>query len=491
MNNEQLIGLLQDQLLYYKEREREHSALIHSMSLQITSQTGLIESLTESVHALEQALLQKDASLMKAGNKNRGLTKLIANKSEKQPAQTILQVQDKPAAPTPKERGNNCARRKEHFQLETREHHIFPPLQSADTVPGKRFKTVDSIRYEYIPPRFIKHIYHRHYYLFQGRIAVGELPAVPLLNSNYDASFIAGILQMRYIYSMPVERIIKFFAENGFELNKSTAHGLVKKAAQMLDSLEEVLGEAVREDDYLHMDESYYTVLDKGKTNAFGKASGKVYIWSALAHHLNLVHFFYENGSRARNVLTQYIKPGYRGAIQSDGLGNYKILETDEYPSAIRLACFQHCKRKFLDIEGNPQAKEIVEIINRLYTGEHKIPPQYSPEQVLAQKKKYAEPILKELKDKLLALQADRNILPKSALAKAVNYALKEYPALCNYILKLEYELDNNAIERQNRYISLSRRNSLFAGSHKGAKRSALIYSLACSCRLNGINTFE
>jgi len=24
-----------------------------------------------------------------------------------------------------------------------------------------------------------------------------------------------------------------------------------------------------------------------------------------------------------------------------------------------------------------------------------------------------------------------------------------------------------------------------------GAKRSALIYSLACSCRLNGINTFE
>ena len=57
----------------------------------------------------------------------------------------------------------------------------------------------------------------------------GSLPAVPLLNSNYDASFIAGILQLRYIYSMPVERIIKLFAEHGFEMNKATAHGLIKK----------------------------------------------------------------------------------------------------------------------------------------------------------------------------------------------------------------------------------------------------------------------
>jgi len=45
--------------------------------------------------------------------------------------------------------------------------------------------------------------------------------------------------------------------------------------------------------------------------------------------------------------------------------------------------------------------------------------------------------------------------------------------------------------QRYNRYISLSRRNSLFFGSHKGAERGALFYSLACSCRMQGINTFE
>ena len=52
-------------------------------------------------------------------------------------------------------------------------------------------------------------------------------------------------------------------------------------------------------------------------------------------------------------------------------------------------------------------------------------------------------------------------------------------------------KLRDNAIERLNRYVSLSWRNSLFFGSHKGAERGAMFYSLVCSCRLNGVNFFE
>lgn len=52
-------------------------------------------------------------------------------------------------------------------------------------------------------------------------------------------------------------------------------------------------------------------------------------------------------------------------------------------------------------------------------------------------------------------------------------------------------QLLDNAIERTMRNISLSRRSSLFFGSHEGAKRSSLFLSLACSCRLHGIDTFD
>ena len=50
-----------------------------------------------------------------------------------------------------------------------------------------------------------------------------QAPLDPLQNSSFDGSFIAGIAQLRYLYSMPVERIVAYFNENGFSLDKQTA----------------------------------------------------------------------------------------------------------------------------------------------------------------------------------------------------------------------------------------------------------------------------
>ena len=347
MNSERIIRLLEEQLRFSREQnvqaiEREKILLEQNRAM-----ASQIELLTESVRSLEEALLAKDASAGKIRNTCRVPGKLITNKSEKivpVPPSPSLADSPKAESPSPKERGNNNARRKDHFELEVQEHDIYPSLPGFPLELARFLKTVDSIRYEYIPPRYIKHVNHLHYYLYQGSIVYGQLPATPLLNSSYDASFIAGILQLRYIYSMPVERIVRFFTESGFAMSKSTAHGLIKKAAQLFDILEETLKEAILEDDYLHMDETYYTVLEKGPKSTTGKSSCKVYMLAALASHTKLVHFFYQNGSRARKVLTDYISPHYRGAIQCDGFSDYKILETDEYPHVIRLACFQHCK---------------------------------------------------------------------------------------------------------------------------------------------------
>ena len=65
------------------------------------------------------------------------------------------------------------------------------------------------------------------------------------------------------------------------------------------------------------------------------------------------------------------------------------------------------------------------------------------------------------------------------------------YNAICDIFKRGDTALDNNYIERIQRYISLSRRNSMFFGSHEGAGRAAILYSIAISCKLNGINLFE
>ena len=484
MRNKRIIELLEDQIRLSAQREKSLLEQVHQLSIRI-------EELTATIRSLEEALLVKDGSIQTLAGKNRGLGKLLSNKSEK-----ITVVSGEGTVPKEtvrvnlKERGNNNAKRKEFFDIETIIEEVYPNDPGFDLQKSRVIGYVDSILYECIPAKFIKRIFRQYNCLLDEKIYSAKAPRAPLLNSNYDGSFIAGMLQLRYIYSMPIERIVKYFAEHGFEINKSTAHGLIKKSAWMMERLDKVLKKTILEDDYLSMDESYYTILTKEK-NQQGKGVRKGYIWAALGNSKKLVQYFYENGSRKREVLTNYIGEHYTGAIQSDGLINYKILETDTYPNAIRLACFQHCKRGFLDIEGNQDAVSIVDIINRLYRKEHEIGKEWKPDEILKHRKEYAPPILASLKTRLLEIQADPQTLPESPLSKAVNYTLGEYDALCNYILRHDYALDNNAIERLMRYISLSRKNSLFCGSHAGAERTALIYSLACSCRLNGINTFE
>ena len=52
-------------------------------------------------------------------------------------------------------------------------------------------------------------------------------------------------------------------------------------------------------------------------------------------------------------------------------------------------------------------------------------------------------------------------------------------------------ELDNNAIERQMKQVAIGRKNYYFAGSHAGADRAAILYSLLGTCRLNKVNPWE
>jgi len=85
--------------------------------------------------------------------------------------------------------------------------------------------------------------------------------------------------------------------------------------------------------------------------------------------------------------------------------------------------------------------------------------------------------------------QAD--VLPKSPIGKAVTYALNQWRALNVYVDVGMLDIDNNSVERVLRMVAIGRKNWLFAGSEAGAERATIIYSLAASCKLNGIDPFK
>ncbi|EIC72018.1 hypothetical protein BSGG_5385 [Bacteroides sp. D2] len=122
-----------------------------------------------------------------------------------------------------------------HYEMEEEEHVVYPDDPDFDINKARLFTTVPRIcvRYECVPMRFIKHVYKIHTYTQEGRLFEGKTPASAFLNSSYDGSFIAGLMELRYIQSLPVERIINYFEGYGFTLKKPTAHKLIEKASRL------------------------------------------------------------------------------------------------------------------------------------------------------------------------------------------------------------------------------------------------------------------
>jgi hypothetical protein len=51
--------------------------------------------------------------------------------------------------------------------------------------------------------------------------------------------------------------------------------------------------------------------------------------------------------------------------------------------------------------------------------------------------------------------------------------------------------IDNGVVERLHRRPAIGRRNFLFAGSHAGAERAAIAYSVLASCHFVGVNPLD
>ena len=69
-----------------------------------------------------------------------------------------------------------------------------------------------------------------------------------------------------------------------------------------------------------------------------------------------------------------------------------------------------------------------------------------------------------------------------------MQYALNQWPYLSRYVDYGEIEISNCCVENQIRPFALGRKNWLFVGNELSANKSALLYSLIQTCKLNQID---
>ncbi len=91
---------------------------LNTQSQTLKSQSQTIASLTAEISELKKILLKKDKSLEAKAAQLNGLAKIALPKKRERHNYVDMTLTEKVSAPTPKERGNNGAKRKEYHNLE-------------------------------------------------------------------------------------------------------------------------------------------------------------------------------------------------------------------------------------------------------------------------------------------------------------------------------------------------------------------------------------
>jgi hypothetical protein len=145
-----------------------------------------------------------------------------------------------------------------------------------------------------------------------------------------------------------------------------------------------------------------------------------------------------------------------------------------------------HARRKFFDLHVSSKSQiagQACSYISQLYDVERDAR-HLSADERLQRRQSESKPLADAFHQWML-LQRQK-ITDGSATAKALDYSLKRWTALTQFLDDGQLPIDNNWIENQIRPIAIGRSNWMFAGSLRAGQRAAAVMSLIQSAKLNG-----
>jgi len=314
-----------------------------------------------------------------------------------------------------------------------------------------------------------------------------QVPAPVKAIARGKATFatLAHVITAKFDHHLPLYRQAEMMAAQGITIDRSTLAGWAGQAASLLDPIVARIREEGLKASKLHADDTPVPVLDPGRGKT---ATGRLWAYAVDDR---------ASGSSAPPLVWYRFTPDRTGTHPQSELAAFTgFLQADAYAGYDRLyqsgrvtevACWAHFRRKVFDLhQAKPTAlsTDILERIGALYAIEAEIRGA-PPDRRQHVRQDRTRPLIAELREVLD--DALRRLSPKAAMAKAIVYGTKRWPALTRFTGDGRLEIDNNIAERSMRGIAVGRRNWLFAGSKLGGERAAAIYTIIETCKLNGV----
>jgi len=319
-------------------------------------------------------------------------------------------------------------------------------------------------------------------------IVTSSMPAPVLKGSLVSPSVMAYIMSEKYVDGMPLYRQEQQFARLGVQLSRQTlANWMLYGANKWLKLLYDRMHFHLLQHEILHADETTLQVLkEPGRA-----AESSSYMWLYRTGREGPPIILYDYQETRGGIHPKEFLSGFKGYLHVDGYSGY-----NQIPDVTLVGCWAHARRKFDEaLKALPDkkrsalvaAKDGLEFCNRLFAIERELS-KVTDEERYKKRLARSRPVL----DAFFAWLNDQStkVLPKSAFGQAINYCLNQWDKLVAFLQDGRLELDNNRSERSIKPFVIGRKNWLFSNTPKGAKASAIIYSVVETAKENGLNPF-
>ena len=340
---------------------------------------------------------------------------------------------------------------------------------------------------DYEPAKFLRRRLIRRKYV---RLAEPyKAPVIAPLNVLQERGIaapglLAAIIVGKYCDHLPLYRQEQIYrSRHCLDVPRQSMARWLGLAAEWLAPLYEHIRTGVMAGGYVQIDETPVKYLCPGNGQ-----TRQGYLWTCKRPGGDVC--FTWATSRATACLGKVLPASFTGIVQCDGYAAYPAHARTREGLTLA-ACWAHVRRKFIEAKDSApmQAGWVLLQLAHLYRIESGLRrTRAGPRLCQARRSAESRPIIARLRTVLERLKKQRLHLPRSAMGKAISYALSLWPMLEVYLEDGRVRIDNNEVENAIRPTAIGKKNWLFIGEAGAGQRSAILYTIIEACRRQGLD---
>jgi hypothetical protein len=316
---------------------------------------------------------------------------------------------------------------------------------------------------------------------------------------KYTVSLIVMLMIHKYFMSMPLYRQETLQHYLGVPMPASTQWELMAAQKDVLEALYKAFEYDAAQGKGIAIDDTSAKILEQiARNKKADKKADKASCYTTgivSVHDDHMSYVFVTDNKTAGKSAAPFLR------LRSDKLPTpYLMCDAltanipEEVSSDLYILCYclVHARRQFYNLPDgyDDLADEVMGMIGKIYDHEEYTKTKnMSADERLAYHQQHSAPVMSQLKAYLLA--QEKEFEPNGVAGNAIQYILKRWTELTQFLRYAHVPLDNNPVERALKLIIQVRKSSMFYKTLESAKIASYIQTALYSAAQNDVNPYD